>query len=249
MKYMGSKRRIAKHILPIMLQEAEKHGLTTWVEPFVGGGNMIDKVPNSYKRVGYDINKYLICMLNCLKKRGFIFNPNITREEYSLVRDYYNGRGDKNYNNDYVGWVGFMASANGRFFEGGYSGITTTKHGKERNYIDESVRGIKKQIKSLDEVDLVQSNYINLDFKDCLIYCDPPYKGSKSYSRESFNHDDFYNWCRAQAKNNIVFISEYDMPDDFIEVWRGSLKSSLSLNSLHGSSKDSVERLFMVKAV
>ena len=34
MKYMGSKARIAKHILPIMLAECEKHGITTWVEPF-----------------------------------------------------------------------------------------------------------------------------------------------------------------------------------------------------------------------
>lgn len=37
MKYMGSKNRIAKHILPIMLAEAEKNNITTWVEPFVGG--------------------------------------------------------------------------------------------------------------------------------------------------------------------------------------------------------------------
>ena len=29
MKYMGSKNRIAKHLLPIMLKEAEKHGITT----------------------------------------------------------------------------------------------------------------------------------------------------------------------------------------------------------------------------
>lgn len=42
---MGSKNRIAKHLLPIMLKEAEKHGITKWVEPFVGGANMIDKVP------------------------------------------------------------------------------------------------------------------------------------------------------------------------------------------------------------
>ena len=38
MKYMGSKNRIAKAILPIMLQEADRRGITTWVEPFVGGG-------------------------------------------------------------------------------------------------------------------------------------------------------------------------------------------------------------------
>ena len=60
MTYMGSKARIAKHILPIMLEEAEKHGITTWIEPFVGGGNMIDKVPNTFERVGYDLDGHVI---------------------------------------------------------------------------------------------------------------------------------------------------------------------------------------------
>ena len=55
MKYMGSKHRIAKEIMPIMLKE---RGQRTWVEPFVGGGNMIDKVQG--KRIGADINHYVI---------------------------------------------------------------------------------------------------------------------------------------------------------------------------------------------
>jgi DNA adenine methylase len=38
MTYLGSKKRIAKHLLPIMIQEADRKGITTWVEPFVGGG-------------------------------------------------------------------------------------------------------------------------------------------------------------------------------------------------------------------
>ena len=48
MKYMGSKNRIAKFVLPIMIKEANEKGITTWVEPFVGGANMIDKVPDSF---------------------------------------------------------------------------------------------------------------------------------------------------------------------------------------------------------
>jgi DNA adenine methylase len=42
---MGSKQRIAKYILPIMLDEARKNNIKTWVEPFLGGANVIDKVP------------------------------------------------------------------------------------------------------------------------------------------------------------------------------------------------------------
>ena len=43
MKYMGSKARHAKELLPIILKD---HTPDMWyVEPFVGGANMIDKVP------------------------------------------------------------------------------------------------------------------------------------------------------------------------------------------------------------
>jgi len=53
---MGSKNRIAKHILPIML--AERKPNQWWVEPFVGGANMIDKVGGN--RIGADNNKLVL---------------------------------------------------------------------------------------------------------------------------------------------------------------------------------------------
>ena len=56
MKYMGSKNRIAKHLLPIILKD-RKEG-QWFVEPFVGGANMIDKVTGN--RIGADLNRYLI---------------------------------------------------------------------------------------------------------------------------------------------------------------------------------------------
>ncbi len=89
MKYMGSKARIAKHILPIMLAECEKHGITTWVEPFVGGSNMIDKVPDSFERIGYDNNKYLIEMYKELQEYGIQrFNHHIPKDLYDKVRNF-----------------------------------------------------------------------------------------------------------------------------------------------------------------
>ena len=35
MKYIGSKNRIAKHLIPIMIAEADKRGITTWVFMFL----------------------------------------------------------------------------------------------------------------------------------------------------------------------------------------------------------------------
>ena len=53
---MGSKARIAKHILPIILKDRKPE--QWYVEPFVGGGNMIDKV--SGNRIGADSNQCVI---------------------------------------------------------------------------------------------------------------------------------------------------------------------------------------------
>ncbi|MEG2686810.1 MAG: DNA adenine methylase [Christensenellaceae bacterium] len=83
MKYMGSKNRIAKYLLPIMLAECERQGVTTWIEPFVGGANMIDKVPDSYDRIGYDLNPHTIAAL--IGIRDYIDElPNV------VTRDFYN---------------------------------------------------------------------------------------------------------------------------------------------------------------
>jgi DNA adenine methylase len=63
MQYMGSKNRIAKHLLSVMLPY-RKPG-QWWVEPFVGGGNMIDKVGG--RRIGGDVNIYLIELLRAVR--------------------------------------------------------------------------------------------------------------------------------------------------------------------------------------
>ena len=162
MKYMGSKNRIAKYLLPIMLEEAEKHGITTWVEPFVGGANMIDKVPDSFKRIGYDMNEYIIEMFKSLQQ-GFIPKDLYTKEEYVEVRD------NKDNNKALTGYIGINCSYSGKWF-GGYAGVTSTKGGI-RNYQEEAKRNVLKQIKSLKGVEFHSSSYEDLDFTDCLIYC------------------------------------------------------------------------------
>ena len=64
MKYMGSKNRFAKELLPIILKDRKQNQY--YVEPFVGCANMIDKV--SGNRIGADANKYLIAMWKGLQK-------------------------------------------------------------------------------------------------------------------------------------------------------------------------------------
>ena len=58
MKYMGSKARLAKVLLPLVLDGRKDH--QAYVEPFVGGANMIDKV--SGYRIAGEFNKYIAAM-------------------------------------------------------------------------------------------------------------------------------------------------------------------------------------------
>src|SRR5574344_764072 len=136
MKYMGSKNRIAKEILPIILKDRKENQL--YVEPFCGGLGTFDKV--SGNRIANDKNKYLIAMWKGLQDNRE--RPNkIPKDIYSLARTDFNKSCNDNFDDFLIGWIGFMASFNGRFFDGGYSGVT-----EKRNYIKEQIKNTEKQI-------------------------------------------------------------------------------------------------------
>ena len=59
--YLGSKNRISKYIAPI-IQSYVDEGYNYYLEPFVGGVNMIDKIQCKHK-TGSDIDKYVIARL------------------------------------------------------------------------------------------------------------------------------------------------------------------------------------------
>lgn len=230
MKYMGSKRRIAKHILPIMLKEAEKHGITTWVEPFVGGGNMIDKIPDAYKRIGFDINPHTICAMIDVRDRPLLLPDIVSEEEFKSYKD----RPPEKI----TSWVRSACAYGGLFGN-------VLARGSGRNYAQEAKNNAIKQSPLIQEVDFICDSYANLSFNNCLIYCDPPYKDTSKYKTESFDYEKFYNWCREQSKCNIVFISEYNMPDDFKEVWSGNIKTNFS-SSRKKATHNAVEKLFTI---
>jgi len=245
---MGSKGRIAKYILPIILKERLPNQY--FVDLFTGGANIIQLVDGN--RIANDKNKYLIAMFKGLQK-----NRNrpteITKDLYKVARDVYNGK-EKSFNNimemdDFmIGWIGWMGSANGRFFDGGYSGKSNTNIGTVRDYIKEAISNIEKQIQKLNGIE-----FVNLDYKDVLIpdnsivYCDIPYENTKQYSTsKGFNHSEFWDYARKlSTEGHQVFISEYNAPEDFVCVWSKELNSSLSANGKSGGSKKSIERLFV----
>lgn len=230
MKYMGSKRRIAKHILPIMLKEAEKHGINTLVEPFVGGGNMIDKVPSSFKRIGYDLNDHAIHAMIGIRDHLDDIPTTVSEEYYKSIR------GKEPHHID--SWIRIACSFGGKL-DSGYA------RGGGRNHVLEALKNATKQSPFIQNIDFMCDSYEKLSLSNCLIYCDPPYKNTTGYKTTYFDHDKFYSWCIEQSKNNIVFISEYDMPSEFTEVWRGEIKTNFASNRTK-ATHEAVEKLYIV---
>ena len=137
MRYMGSKRKLWKYISPIILKDRKPNQF--YIEPFCGGCNSLSQVNG--KRIAADINIYLIEMWKSLIKEEKQIYP-ITKEIYNDVRNCYRCKNSR-YSFSEIGWVGFMASYNGRFFDGGFSGNNVRgKNGGLRHYIDECMSDI-----------------------------------------------------------------------------------------------------------
>lgn len=237
MKYVGSKARLAKDIVPIIQGYIDNNGITKYLEPFVGGANVINKI-KCQQRVGCDKNVYLIDLLHYVSTGGVLPNT-ITREEYEQVRDCMG-----KFPSWYVGIVGFCASYNSKWF-GGYANGVKTKIGTVRNYTDEAIRNLKNQQPSLTNIKFFCREFQTLhDLHDCVIYCDPPYRNTTKYATGNFDYEMFYDWCVKMAESNIVLISEYDIPDSRFEcIWDKPLKCTLD----KAKRTDKIERLYMVK--
>ena len=89
-------------------------------------------------------------------------------------------------------------------------------------------------------------SYEKIEIKpNSVIYCDPPYADTSSYiinSEESFNCQQFYDWCRKQTQP--LFVSEYKMPEDFSPI-RIIEKRVLACGSSQNLRAE--EKLFMLK--
>jgi len=233
MKYMGSKNRIAKHILPIMLEYRKPN--VVWVEPFVGGANMIDKVTGP--RIGADFNPYVIEALKSIRDHLNDLPQDATQFTES---DYQALSGKSEYR--HKGYAGFAFSYGGKWM-GGWSRGKNNKN-EDRDYVAESYRNALKQSPKLQGVQLVHSSYSDLEIpKNSLIYCDPPYAKTTAYKTGDFDHPKFWQWCREKAsEGHTVFISEYNAPEDFLCVWEKSVNSSLTKDT---GSKKATEKLFL----
>lgn len=236
MIYMGSKRRLSKELVPI-IQSYITENTVGYIEPFVGGANVIDKIKCD-NRYGFDSHKQLIELFIKLQNDIDRIPNEIPYEEYMEVKN-----NKENYEDWYLGLVGFLGSFGAKYF-GGYA-----RHNKD-DFTEQiqrgSIKNLKKQYDDLKDVKFECKDFREIkDIKGYVIYCDPPYKGATKYSTKEFPYDEFYNWCREMSKDNVVLISEYNMPEDFKCIWQKDNKINFDSNRTNANSK--IEKLFIIK--
>ena len=246
MKYMGSKSRIAKQIIPIIQQCINDNNLNYYLEPFVGGANVIDKINCKY-RFGYDVNKYLIALLEYMANDGQLL-PEVSRELYNNVRTAYNENKDT-FDDITTANVGFLASYNGRWFDGGYAQPVfekTTKGLRLRDYYQEGKRNLEAQISMLKGIEFECIDYKQINQpKGMMIYCDPPYENVKQFANsQKFDYIQFWEIMRQWSVDNYVIISELNAPDDFICIWQKDVQRSIKSDD---SKIRAIEKMFVYK--
>lgn len=240
MQYMGSKNRISKELKPI-IESYITDTTEAYIEPFVGGANMIDKI-DFYNKIGFDLHENLIYLLNYIKHDFTVIPNSISKEEYDNVKKF---KDNNIFPKWYVGLVGFCASFGSKYF-GGYARAKKGDNNPKR--VEQAIRNLEKQRKNLKDIEFKHANYLDLSFVNSLIYCDIPYKNTTKYKTGDFDYEKFYNWCVEQAKlGNTVLVSEYNIEHpNFKEIWRKEIDTRINNNN-NNKNRERVEKLYLVE--
>ena len=227
LKWVGGKRQL--------LEEIEKRlpkRISYYVEPFVGGGAVLFDRQPQYVRIN-DYNKELINVYRVVRD-----NPDALIEElknHEKKNDesgsewFYFVRGiDRTPEFENLSDVKRAARIiylnktcyNG-LFRVNSAGQLNVPYGryKHPNIVNEvGIRALHGYFCNAD-IEMREG-----DFADCLIdlpkgafvYLDPPYRNTTSYKgAKGLDYDELYDWLREASQTCKVFVSEYQMPDDF----------------------------------
>ena len=235
MPYQGSKNKLAKDIIEQMSPAEHFYDL-------FGGGGAITHcavLSGKYKYVHYNEINPLVVKGFEMAINGEFNNENrwISREEFYQLKD----------TDPYVA-ICFSFGNNlvdylyGKDIEPIKKALYYSRVFNDDSLIEEQGRLVTlERLKRLRQLQITNVSYDEIPLQsNSVIYCDIPYKNTKKYCHNEFDYDKFYEWCKG--KKNL-FVSEYSMPPEFIEVWSKKHKSFMSATKV----ADSVEKLFTLK--
>lgn len=216
-KYYGGKQWLAKNIEMYLPQKEIKQ----FVDLFCGGGSIADFAVKKFETVIINDKDYaLMNFYNFIKKYPTSFivkyfssqREQITYEEVKGYRYLLNSTDLEEskmafmyYTCVYCGWGGKV-----------YQCPTKDNYNKYMNRNIE--RDVLRCKATLEKCIIKCEDYHNIQVKNSLIYCDPPYAkvadltyyGAKGESHKNFNHEEFKSYIENQKKDNFVMISYED---------------------------------------
>jgi len=222
--YVGGKFNSARHITE---QIAAHRAGRVYLEPFVGGGHILERVPHDAGREAGDANVALVTLYKAVQE-GWPPPAELSKDEHRRL----GALNDPT--NPLTAFAGIGCSFMGMWFATWYAAGAGVAR-----------RALIRQKGAFEGVNFRAQGYADWDPRDRMIYCDPPYAGTMGYMTGAFDHGEFWRTLQAWAepvRGNTVLVSEYVCPPGVAEKvaeWevRGKLKSG----------GRAVERLFQVK--
>jgi site-specific DNA-adenine methylase len=209
MVYFGSKRDVLHHLSPVL--NHSMFSKLAYHELFVGSGCVLASVKNKVSYCASDLSPLLITLLTAVQ-RGIPL-PYISKARYKELRS-------AKSNDVETATAAYVYSFRGKEW-GGYAAV-----GRDgRHYAVEQRKQYEalRQSSSFCNAKLLASCYSEQHTpKGMLIYADPPYENTMSYSinETPFDHIAFWNCMREWSKSNFVFVSELmeNKPHDFLTI-------------------------------
>lgn len=224
MHYMGSKARHAKEIIAITCKD-RKPG-QYYVEPFVGGGNVICKVdPTAGPRIANDKNRFMIALLDSMGNHNWEPPETMTKEQWWVIKRL---KPDKITDREQAALYAFAATGpcfGSKWFDQwakDYPGHEGERYRQAREAAQRDAPGLKG-------IRFYAGSYEDLEIpaEPSIVYCDPPYKGTADYagskttikvdqalSQNNWNAIKFWRWAdRLVSLGHSVFVSEYHGPE------------------------------------
>jgi site-specific DNA-adenine methylase len=221
-RYHGGKSRIGKILAEVMTGFADDVStllnwkITGYCEPFCGMLGVYKHIPDyvcpELSLLAGDINNSVILMWQAAQRGWKPPTTLLTYERFMKMKRDGQSTALKGYYGHYYGAFGQYF----RPFDGGRSLRSRQRQSK-------AVASVGKKMKQVVFSAGTYEQFNHLEH--FLIYCDPPYPNSSHYyddrgkKRAQLDSEKFWNWCRKMAEKNIVVVSGYSAPKDFVLFW------------------------------
>lgn len=218
MQYQGGKAMFSKYLVPAL--ESMREG-RPYLEPFCGSMNVLSRM--SGERKGSDLQECLISFYGAVRG-GWNPTEKITQEVYQQVQELNDSKDPMTalcqYGLSYRGisWGGYIGD------------VVSTRRPHAPCAVEKALLSARKKTARMEGVKLSSCSYRSYTPENTqghLIYCDPPYAGTKPVGSMIFNHAAFWTWAEEMSKENLVLVSEYSAPSLWESVWSKDRSSQM----------------------